>query len=208
MKPLELHGVRFGRLIAIERRGPKWFCKCDCGKTALATPGNLKYGNTSSCGCLRIEQAAIARKFCTRHGHAAGSSGSPEYRTWAAMKNRCSNSNTKCFPDYGGRGIKVCREWSDSFESFLEDMGPRPSSRHSIDRIDNNGDYTPENCRWATVKEQMRNRRCCMVVTAFGEAKPLADWCDAHGMLAGTVARRIRRGVSPELALTQRGIIK
>jgi hypothetical protein len=147
-------GERNARLEAIsfvecERSGQAhWLFRCDCGQAVIARVGAVRSGNTVSCGCQKIESA-------TRHGM----SRSPEYRAWRAMIDRCANPENKSFHNYGARGIKVCKRWQ-RFEKFIADMGVRPSSAHSIDRFpDNDGDYEPLNCRWATWIQQAKNRR-------------------------------------------------
>ena len=151
---VDLTGQRFGRLVVIEKTDQRsgrhiiWKCKCDCGKETFINSGNLRRGNTTSCGCLQKERV-------TTHGKRY----SEEYRSWNMMKDRCYNPNNKSYKDYGGRGITVCDRWKDSFENFLEDMGPKPSSKHSIDRINNDKKYEPNNCKWATQTEQNRNKR-------------------------------------------------
>lgn len=124
------------------------------------------------------------------------------FRIWSLMKNRCFNPNADQWKQYGGRGITVCRRW-ESFVAFRDDMGPRPSLKHTLERIDNNRGYFPENCRWATMREQCRNRRSSKNITAFGQTKTLAEWAENTPVSYSTIQMRLRMGWPPEKALTQ-----
>ena len=156
MRKIDLTGQRFGQLVVLKDIGRKrglvfWLCQCDCGKQTKVISNNLRTGNTKSCHD-RGRPPII-------HGHCRRPSnhGSPTYMIWCTLRQRCQNPNNPNYRNYGGRGIKVCKRWN-KFENFLADMGERPKGR-SIDRINNDGDYKPSNCRWATWSQQMKNRR-------------------------------------------------
>lgn len=193
-----LVGKRIGGLVVVafhaKKRGNyQWVCLCDCGREFLAWESGL-VGDRRSCGCLKTEDQ---RKRATTHGM----SKTITYRAWAAMVKRCENPNVAFWHRYGGRGIKVCDRWRSSFESFFEDMGERPSKKHSIDRINNDGNYEPSNCRWATQSQQNSNRHGCKPVSINGVVKPLADWCRELCRDYSKTYARIKRGIAPEVAL-------
>lgn len=188
-----LKGQTFGRLVALSKVQKRstdknifWECKCSCGEPKIVAASNLRNGTTNSCGCFRRE--LMAAKNITH-----GKSRTPEYITWTGMIDRCHNTENIGFTDYGGIGIKVCREWRDSFETFLSDMGPRPALRYSIDRKDNNLGYFKENCRWATNHTQSRNRSDNKFITIDGVTLCQSDWCKKLGIEYSNTYRKARR---------------
>lgn len=186
-------GEKFGRLtVTGERFSDKLYrgmvmCACECGKEKAIKIVNLQKGLTRSCGCLSQE---VRTKTHTKHGQYKN----PVWVAWMAMKNRCYNPEVEMFKHYGGRGISVCPRWLESFDHFAIDMGPRPTPKHSIDRIDVNGNYEPSNCRWATSKEQHRNRTNNIVMEYQGNTKTLPEWSEILGLSLGTLYGRLQRG--------------
>jgi hypothetical protein len=157
-KLIDLTGQHFGRWTVLalhpkrsKHRNARWHCVCDCGGERLVAASSLRQGGSKSCGCLQ-------RECKTKHGHTKGGKVTRAYRCWVAMRQRCFNPNHEAYPYYGGRGITVCERWL-SFENFFADMGAPPRNR-TLDRIDVNGNYEPNNCRWASTFEQSRNKRC------------------------------------------------
>jgi hypothetical protein len=205
----DLAGQRFGLLVAETRvpaRTPPpgqktkwaWLCRCDCGRSTVVVHANLKNGHTTSCGCVK-RQAGFTSNL--KHGCARHSGKSPEYASWTHMKTRCLNPNHEHFESYGGRGIRVCERWLNSFEDFLKDMGTKPSGRHEIERRDVNADYEPANCYWATRTEQVRNRRNTLRATLDGETRSLAEWCERIGTPLRVVHERLSNGWDLETAI-------
>ncbi len=157
-----------------------WLCRCECGELTKVAGSDLRKGSTKSCGCGRRTQG--------------GGCGSPEYTTWKEMKRRCYNSRYREYHNYGGRGISICERWRESFVNFLKDIGPKPFSEATIDRIDNDGDYEPGNCRWATKLEQGQNTRKARMLTHNGKTMCLRAWARRLGITHRTLSVRIERG--------------
>ncbi len=198
---IDMTGKQCGRLLVVkflgtQRRRSVWECQCECGNTAAVDGGKLRSGHTQSCGCLQKDTASVVNGTHRK-------SKSKEYRIWQAILRRCGNKNSTCYDRYGGRGIKVCERWLNSFENFLADMGVRPSAQHSVERNDNNGHYEPGNCRWATRKEQGRNTRTNRVIEWNGEKKCLAEWAEIVGIPRDVLKCRLKRGWSTDRMLTE-----
>ena len=174
---IDLTGNRYGCLVVLSRdrnlapRIPGWKCQCDCGRQVVLNGSNLRLGLTQSCGCLR--RRLTQHRFIT-HGKAH----TKEFRIWCAMRQRCNDPNHSSFHKYGGRGIKVCDEWNDSFEQFYSDMGPRPAPKFTIERKDNDGPYDKTNCVWATRKAQANNRRSNRLIEFNGRELTLRQIMD------------------------------
>lgn len=196
----DMTGVRFGRWLVLGEAEPvgrnrRLLCRCDCGTERAGYYSTLTQGGSRSCGCYKQDAAAGRKPANTTHGMR----NAPEWAAWNQLRVRCRDSENR---DYGGRGITACDQWN-SFEVFLADMGKRPSLRHSIDRIDNEKGYSPENCRWATRTEQARNRRTNQTITHEGRTLTVAEWAERTGIKAGTIYGRLHRGLAPEQILAR-----
>lgn len=195
---IDLTKQRFGRLIVIckvpkvGKEKPRWKCRCDCGTVVVVWGGLLRKGNTRSCGCYQLEQTRSAN---TKHGK----HGSKSYSSWSAMMDRCLNSRSKDYPGYGAIGISVCKRWT-KFKNFYEDMGDPPEN-HTIDRKNGSLGYFKGNCRWATSKEQARNRSSNVVITHNNRSMCLSEWAEELGFSRFLLTKRLRRGWSIERAL-------
>ncbi|WP_405461614.1 hypothetical protein OG786_29325 [Streptomyces sp. NBC_00101] len=200
-KKIELTGKTFGRLTVVagagsaKNRAALWSCRCLCGVATTVRGQHLRSGHTTSCGCAQRDAVSV-------HGQ----HNTPLYNSWKCMIHRCGSPSDKDYANYGGRGIAVSDRWRESngrgFLNFVADMGLTYEPGLTIDRIDVNGNYEPDNCRWATPSEQTRGRRITRRVTFRGETKPIAEWCEEMGIRLGTVKLRLARGWSVERALT------
>lgn len=205
-KNWQLEGQKFGRLTAIEIAGQNkdgrviYKCLCECGKYVPILAKLLSNGATRSCGCLKSD---ITKERNTKAGKAHGQAASPTYSSWRAMLRRCLIPGSPSYEHYGGRGITVCERWMD-IRNFIEDMGIRPGTRYSIDRIDCNGNYEKSNCRWATKKEQSRNRNCCHKVTLMGRTATVAEWSEISGIPDSTIYQRLAKGMPVEEVFSYR----
>ena len=190
LKPIIKAGDKYNRLTAIKfshkaKTNQHWLFKCDCGNEKIISVSYVKSGATKSCGCLRKNNG---RKIIH------GKTGTKIYKCWCSMKRRCLDKNRKDYKHYGGRGITVCHKWL-KFINFYKDMGEKPKGL-TLDRIDNNGDYCKENCRWATRKEQQNNRRDNYLITYKGKTQTINQWAERLGISRGVIFWRIKKGWS------------
>lgn len=208
---LDLTGRRYGLLVVVSRsenvvRGghskTAWHCKCDCGKSAVRIGNYLQCGKATSCGCATSDLLA---KHATTHGYCSRIKGrSGEYGVWNQMIQRCYNQKQKKYASYGARGIQVCNRWrgKGGFANFIADMGPRPTDLHTLDRINNDGNYEPENCRWATKSEQARNRRSSRIIAFNGQSMTVAEWSEKTGVARHNIHARIKYGYPLEVVFS------
>lgn len=190
----DLSGQTFGLWTVIKRgnnigRHVSWLCRCKCGTERDVSSTNLVMGTSISCGCYRVNGVI-------------GGHQSAEYVAYLAMKQRCFNANGKGYHLYGGRGITVCQRWLESFDNFLSDMGRKPSPSHSLDRINPNKNYSPENCRWATKEEQANNRRNNLLLTFDNKTQSAALWAKEKGLNKSCLIYRLKMGWPVEKAIT------
>lgn len=208
----DLVGRRFGRLVVIgpaektKARQKTCLCQCDCGTIKVIRQDHLTSGATTSCGCYRREfSAAHGKKVLTKHGWY----GTSLYKRWVGMRGRCNNPKSDMWKHYGGRGIRVCKEWNESFEAFRDwslEHGYRedaPAGTCTLDRIDTNGNYEPDNCRWISIFEQQSNRRNNRLVEFMGERYTIAQLARMYDMCWETLSGRLKRGMSAEEAVSR-----
>jgi len=203
---IDLTGKRFGRLLVIRRADatgrPTWLCQCDCGRSHQVKSNVLISGDSTSCGCFKREQFTATQRRTTH-----GCRYTTEYKIWDGIKQRCLNSNDKAYPMYGGRGITICERWLQSFDNFLSDIGPRPDADHTIDRIDNDGPYSPDNCRWATWHEQNNNQRSNRLLEYNGRTLTMAQWARVLGINYKTFKWAIHRGETVQQVVERKSIV-
>lgn len=196
---IDIIGQRFGRLTVIEETSErtkcgevKYLCLCDCGNTKVKAGTALRYGNTRSCGCLLAESSS-------KRARTHGQSKTRLFRIWAGMKDRCTNPNRHEYKGYMGRGITVCEEWMNDFSAFRDwSMENGYSDTLTLDRIDNDGPYSPENCRWTTRKAQGNNTRLTVHITVDGVTKNIGDWAATIGVARSTMSRHVKNGDAVE----------
>lgn len=201
----DLTGQRFHRLVVISRapgypggsKGARWHCVCDCGNKTISGGTQLRNGDTKSCGCH-------ARQFLGKPHYKHGQHKHKLYIAWTSIKQRCLNPKNPVYPFYGGRGITICDEWLNNYPAFVAYMGTAPTDKHTVDRIDNNGNYEPGNVRWATRSEQVRNTRYTQMITHDGRTQCFADWVKESGIPHATLHYRIFKAHWPmDKALTK-----
>lgn len=195
----DLRGKSVGKLRVIgyaEKRkdGHYWTCICECGNTRDVHRGDIQRERTKSCGCH-------LREMLSKRARTHGMFGTPEYKSWEGMIQRCCNKNDRAWPKYGGRGISICERWRHSFQNFFADMGKRPAPKMQVDRIDTNGNYEPGNCRWATSKQNNRNRRNNRILIINGVSHCVSEWSELSGIRHDTICARIRSGWTLEKAV-------
>lgn len=210
MKRLDLLNQRFGRLVVVEKSNSKngetmWKCKCDCGKTTIVSTSNLKAGRIKSCGCFKLDKLIeLSTTHNQRHTFL--------YEVWKAIRQRCNNPKHASYHNYGGRGIAVCDEWNKSFQAFYDwsyangystENQKDEKLKLTIDRINNDGNYEPSNCRWVDRKTQSRNMRTTKFITFKGQTKSVSEWCELYGINRNSFDVRIKGGWSIEDALTK-----
>lgn len=188
-------GDKYGRLTLVsflskEGRCETWVAKCDCGTIKTVKKAKLISNRTTSCGCRKREV-----------GRTHGMSNSCEFKCWTNMKKRCLNKNSKAYKHYGGRGITICKTWRDSFEAFYRDMGHKPKG-YTLERVDNNGNYEPGNCKWANRKQQAKNRRVARLLTHNNRTENIADWSRITGLSTSAIDYRLKTGMTVSEALT------
>lgn len=200
---LSIVGKKFERVTVVCSKGTAngrqtVLGRCDCGKEFVVFAKDLKSGNTKSCGCLALE---IRRSIHTTHGESSLAKRSHEYSVWIDAKKRCYNPRQTAFKHYGGRGIRMCERWLNSFPNFLSDMGRCPPGL-TLERTDFNGDYSPENCEWVTQKDQCNNKRSNRFLELDGVSMTMARWADKTGIGVGTIWYRLKLGWPTRDALT------
>ena len=190
-------GDQYGLWVVIGGSWGRPICKCACGTEREVLGFDIRSGKSKGCGCTKKERIANIGKANRKHGYAD----SPTQTSWVEMKRRCYAVHRKEYPNYGGRGITVCERWLNSFENFLEDMGERPAG-YTLERINNDGNYCPENCKWIARREQERNKRTNSVHDFNGRRMSVVEAAEMFGLKPGTIYQRLRRGWSPDKSIS------
>jgi len=204
-KFVDITGMTFNYLTVVGigpkkhgRRDTQWICECRCGTTTVAESHELKSGHKKSCGCYNLKKI---KERNTKHGYAQRENCHPDYSVWRGMINRC-HGYSKMSKAYKDRGIKVCDRWRESFGDFIQDLGCRPSPEHTLDRIDVNGNYTPENCRWATNQEQAYNKTNTRIIEFNGKSMNILEWSKETSIPTEVISSRVDKRWSPQKILT------